>query len=81
MSEPALDTLDEWPWPRWEFVTAMPDEDGVTVALVPTYDSRRAHDGIGEGVCWFCAAGPCPGGCDIAGRLTDSTGAEASFDG
>lgn len=34
-ADPALDTLPEWPWPRWEFVTAMPDDDGITVALVP----------------------------------------------
>lgn len=34
-AEPALDTLDEWPWPKWEFVTAIPDGDGVTVALAP----------------------------------------------
>lgn len=35
MTEPALDSLPEWPWPRWEFVSAMPTDDGITVALAP----------------------------------------------
>jgi hypothetical protein len=30
-----LEALDAWPWPRWEFVTAMPTYYGITVALVP----------------------------------------------
>ena len=35
MIEPALDALPEWPWPRWEFITATPTDDGITVALAP----------------------------------------------
>ena len=91
MTDPALDALDAWPWPRWEFVSAMPTDDGITVALAPVadpepievvYDSGwidmmptdARHDGIGDNVCWFCAAGPCTSACARAledGRLGD----------
>lgn len=40
MTDAPMETLEAWPWPRWEFVTATPDDDGITIALAPMADGR-----------------------------------------
>ena len=72
MTAPALDTLPEWPWPRWEFVAANFSEgSAITVALAPLAwpdPVEVIYDGGEIAVDW-------------SGRTVDSTGHEASFDG
>lgn len=71
--------LTEMTWPRWEFIAAMPDDDGVTVALAlanscsPADLTLEMLDDEFERL--FAPRS------DTAGRTLDSTGAENTFDG
>jgi hypothetical protein len=40
MPDAPIEALEAWPWPRWEFIDAMRDDDGVTVALAPMTGER-----------------------------------------
>lgn len=87
-ADPALDTLPEWPWPRWAFHSAVHDDDGITVALVPAAHVARNLDACSAcrlrlGVDPDTLASVYDSGWIHAtdGRTLDSTGAENTFDG